>query len=160
VLCWAGINLDISRHKAGEEALEESLRSLRVREHELQSIADNTPDLLSRFDRQHRHVFANAAVERLLEHSREYLLDKTNRELDLPEALCSQWEEALERVFQTGNNQTIEFTYGVPPRYFRARMVPEPDPSGQLTHVLVVSQDITGMREAEEALREADRRKD
>ena len=34
------------------------------RERELQSLADNTPDILTRFDRELRYVFVNSAIEK------------------------------------------------------------------------------------------------
>ncbi|MBC7501111.1 MAG: response regulator, partial [Herminiimonas sp.] len=38
-------------------------RMLTARERELASLADNTPDILSRFDHEFRHVFVNKAVQ-------------------------------------------------------------------------------------------------
>jgi len=52
-----GTVTDISERKRAELALE-------ARERELQSLADNSPDIIARFDRELRHVFINAAVER------------------------------------------------------------------------------------------------
>lgn len=53
-----GTVTDISERKRAEA-------TLKARERELQSLADNSPDILSRFDRELRYVFVNAAVERM-----------------------------------------------------------------------------------------------
>jgi two-component system CheB/CheR fusion protein len=155
LLCWAGINLDMARQKAIEE-------SLRTHERELRSIADNTPDMLSRFDRDRRFVFVNEAIERLTGKRWEQFIHRTVRELDLPVELCLMWEEAIDRVFETGQPRSFEFSqeHETGQRHYRVRLVPERDVQGSVAHVLAVSQDITVTRQAEEALREADRRKD
>jgi PAS domain S-box-containing protein len=155
LLCWAGINLDIARQKAIEE-------SLRTHERELRSIADNTPDMLCRFDRDRRFVFVNAAIERLTGRRWEQYIGKTVRELGLADELGAMWEEAIDRVFETAQPRSIEFSQedGLSPRHYRVRLVPELDAEGAVVHALAVSQDITVTRQAEEALREADRRKD
>lgn len=162
IVCWAGINLDIARQKASEHALEESLASLRTRERELQTIADNTPDALTRFDRDQRHVFVNAAGERTSGRASADIIGRTHGELGVPPEQCDAWGASLQRVFETGLPESIEFTAETQegPRYYRARLVPELEPGASPSHVLAVSQDITLTRMAEEALRDADRRKD
>lgn len=162
VTCWAGINLDISRLKETERALEENLRVLKTRERELRVIADNIPDALARFDRGHRHVFVNTAGEWATGLRRQEVLGATHRELHFPESWCVAWEEALDRVFTTGENVTFELSHDVNGglRYLRVRLVPEVDHGGEVAHVLGVTQDITEARHAAEALRASDQRKD
>ncbi|MET0387435.1 MAG: ATP-binding protein [Polyangiales bacterium] len=135
---------------------------LRERERELRSVADNTPDILARFDRGLRHLFVNAAIERPTGLTPEVFLGKTNRELGMPSALCDDWEGKLQRVFSTGRPLSHEFRFESPtgPMYYSSRLVPERDAAGEVEYVLCVSHDVTELTQAERALRLADTRKD
>lgn len=145
---------DLSERRRWEEAL-------RLREEDLRTLTDNTPDILTRFDRDLRHLFVNAAVERATGRRREEFLGKTNRELGMPEALCTLWEATLREVFAQREPRDVEFHFDSPggPRYFVGRFVPEFGPGGEVVSVLGLTRDRTVERLAEEALRDADRRK-
>lgn len=144
------------------DALWASEAALRARERQLHTLADNTPDILSRFDRQLRHVFINLAGVAATGLSRTQVLGRTNRELGMPERLCTLWEEALRRVFETGKPSTIEFEYGGPlgERSFVSDLVPECDDLARVETVLSVAHDVTDRKRAERALQAANRRKD
>ena len=135
---------------------------LRHREWELRTLADNTPDILSRFDRDLKHLFVNAAVLKATGRPREDFLGKTNRELGMPEDLCRLWEDAMRSVFESGQHRSIEFAFPTRDgeRRYEARLVAEFGPSGEVEYVLGVTHDLTDRVRYEEALRDQDRRKD
>ncbi|RYE97422.1 MAG: response regulator, partial [Oxalobacteraceae bacterium] len=137
----------IERWKMGREIMD--------RERELRMIADNTPDILSRFDRAHRHVFVNAAAERSSGHPAAYLIGKTKGELGAPAHLCQLWETAMEAAFTSGQAQSIEFSSGIGPgrHHYAARLVPELSADGAVNHVLGVTHDITERRHAESLIK-------
>ena len=66
------------------EALRASEVALRDRQRQLHTLADNSPDILSRFDRQLRHVFINSAGLGAIGLQRSEVLGRTNRELGMP----------------------------------------------------------------------------
>jgi PAS domain S-box-containing protein len=150
-----GVSADVTELKRAQAALA-------ARERELQSLADNSPDVLERVDREFRHVFVNAALERATGIPAAAFLGRTGRELGIPAAVCDAWEAAFREVFATGRPAALEFAYETPegPRRYAARLVPEPGPSGEVEHVLGVSHDVTERHRFEERLRDADRRKD
>jgi len=150
-----GAFVDISEQRAITSALER-------RERELRSLADNSPDILTRFDRAHRHLFVNLAVERATGRRRDEFLGKSNRELGMPPELCDLWDAALGRVFEAGVPETLEFSYATSTgvRHYVARLVPEADASGKVETVLSVAHDQTDVKLANEALRDADHHKD
>ena len=152
---WFGTNTDITVVKEAEAALAR-------REQQLQTLADNTPDVLARFDRELRHVFVNAAVERATGRAPEQFIGKTNRELGMPVELCDVWDPAIAAVFERQHTTTREFSYESPTgaRHFSVTFIPERDAAGEVIHVLGVSHDRTAEKEAQDALRVADRRKD
>ncbi len=47
-----------------ERRVAERTETLLQREREMRSLADNTPDILTRFDRELRYVFVNSAIEK------------------------------------------------------------------------------------------------
>jgi PAS domain S-box-containing protein len=144
------------------QVLRETEHAVRNREEQLRTLAENSPDILSRFDRSFRHVFVNQAATRDTGLTREGFIGKTSRELGMPAELCDVFERTLAEVFETGEPRTVEFT--VPgrlgPRHFASSVVPEFDGAGPVHTVLGVSRDVTERKNAEDALRLADRRKD
>lgn len=133
-----GVTADVTERKEREQALWQ-------RDQELQSLADNTPDILSRFDRDLRHVFVNAAVLKATGRPASDFIGRTNRELGMPEHLCELWEEASRSVFETGQPRTIEFDFNTVggTRHYLARLVPEFGPNGEIEHILGVTHDLT-----------------
>ena len=136
--------------------------SLRRSQRELQTLADNIPDILSRFDRNFRFVFMNAAGEKATGLRKSDFLGKTNREMGLPEALCQVWESTSRTVFNTGVEKVIEFEFDGPQgiRHYASRLVPEFDADGLAEFVLEVTSDVTQRKLFELTLSDADRRKD
>ena len=155
LMLWLGTNTDITDQRAAEDRL-------RVREQELQTLADNTPDILTRFDRELRHVFVNDAVQKATGLPRTALLGKSNRELGMPAHLCELWDAALLSVFETGELCALEFAFPseAGERHYYARLIPEVGLDGKVAFVLGVTHDVTDRKRFEQTLAEQDRRKD
>jgi two-component system, chemotaxis family, sensor kinase Cph1 len=68
--------------------------------------------------------------------------------------LCNDWEAAIARVFATGDEQSIEFSYqrDAQMMYFHSRLVPEISLSGEVGAVLAITRDLTDRQRAEEHL--------
>ena len=136
---------------------------LRQRERELRSVTENTPDLLTRFDRQYRHIFANSVVEKIIGYPAAEVLGKSHRELGMPKNLCDPWETAIRYVFDHGTHSVLDFSLNTPrdgERHFSCRLVPEFNERGQVESALGVTHDITDRRVYEQRLLEQDVRKD
>ncbi len=136
--------------------------SLRRREVELRTLADNTPEVLTRFDRQLRHVFVNKAVEAVTGLRCQDFLGRTNKELGMPAALCALWDDALRSVFDQRAPRSIEFAFQSPTglRHFESRLVPEFAADSSVEFALGVTLDVTERKRFELTLAEQDRRKD
>lgn len=156
---WRSVENSIERWNMAHE-LFTSRRALMARERELQSLANNSPDVLTRFDRGYRHVFANSAVTRITGRALEEILGRTNRALGMDDELCDRWEAALGRVFDGGAPEEIEFTLNGAdgPAHFASRIVPEFDADGRIEHVLGVTRDITQLRQDALTARESAQR--
>jgi len=140
---------DISGLKQAEEAL---IRS----ENEFRTLAENSPDLIARFDGQNRHLYVNPVSVEIYGHSQEEVIGKTHSELGRDPEQIKFWEEHHEKVFATGKPETVEFEYTSPQGkkyYFNTRIVPE-FVDGEVASVLAISRDITDIKEAEIRLKE------
>ena len=138
-------------------------QALGQRERELRSVTENTPDLLTRFDYQCQHVFANSVVEKITGYSVATVLGKTHRQLGIPPNLCDTWETAIRHVFDHGTHSVLDFSMETPQgglRHFSCRLVPELNQRGQVESALGVTHDITDRRVYEQRLLEQDVRKD
>jgi len=85
------------------------VQALRECEETFRAFAENSLDVIMRFDRSYRHLYANPAVEQTTGIPRENFLGKTHAELGFPPDLIRMWEEALQRVFDTAKSHRIEF---------------------------------------------------
>ncbi|HZO31156.1 MAG TPA: LuxR C-terminal-related transcriptional regulator [Chloroflexota bacterium] len=111
----------------------------------LRAVVENAPDIISRFDRDLRHLYVNPAVERATGLPAHAMIGKSNRELGMPEPLVAYWEHVLHQVFRTGQERAIEFDFTTPigVRHYQARIAPELNPDGTVGTALVVARDVT-----------------
>ncbi len=119
---------------------------------EFQTLVESSPDIIARFDRNLRYLYVNPAVEAATGIPPREFVGKTNGELGMPEDVVSFWEESLRRVFQTGRGDEIEFSFPSPQgtQYYQSRLVPKlAADDGSVQSVLVVSRDLTSLKQAE-----------
>ena len=147
--------VDRTEQVRGEQALRRS-------QQELQTLADNIPDVLSRLDRRLQFVFINAAGEKATGLRKEDFLGKTNKQIGFSEPNCQLWESAAREVFDTGIEKNIEFEFDGPQgiRHYASRVVPEFNADGHVEFVLKVTSDVTQRNHFERTLSDQDRRKD
>ena len=142
--------------------LQESEAAVRLRERQLHTLAENTPDILSRFDRQLRHVYVNQAATEVTGLSVEQFLGRTHREIGIAPELCDTWEAALRETFADGQRRRLAFTYpgegGA--RHYDSLLIPERGDSGAIETVLSVAHDATETQRSAQILEDANRRKD
>ena len=121
------------------------------REQEFKALAENAPDVITRFDRKLRHVYLNRTIEKFTELKRDEFIGKTNRELGMPEELCKLWERETEKVFNTGKENIFQFEFLAKNghKFFDARAVPEHAPDGKIKTTLMIARDITDLKEAQ-----------
>ncbi len=139
---------DITERKQAEE-------SLRQREQEYKTLVEHTPDVIARFDRQYRHIYANPAVAKEFGTPPEALLGKTHRELGQPAAMADWSEGIIRQVFETGQEVAFELPTPHPDgmRYYLSRGVPEFAEDGSVASVLFIHRNITERKQAEESLK-------
>lgn len=148
VLGISGTLNDITARKEAEKAL-------RQRANEFEALVENAPDIISRIDREFRYRYINKAIETVTPIRVPQFIGKTNIELGMPQDQIAMWQKALEKVFNTGQETTLEFEFRTPTglRYFHSRLVPELGETGRIETVLNVARDITERKQAEELVK-------
>jgi PAS domain S-box-containing protein len=133
-----GINIDITERKAAEEELQR-------REQEFQALVENSPDIITRFDLQSRHLYVNRSVERATGIPQQQFIGRTNGELGMPDDLCRIWDSTISQSIETRREVDFEFQFEGPGgrRHFHSRLCPEFGPDGHVVSVLGVCADIT-----------------
>ncbi|MGA7876663.1 MAG: PAS domain S-box protein [Desulfoferrobacter sp.] len=141
--------IDISERKRAEQAL-------RAKEAELQLVADTTPVVLLRLNRDLKLVFANHAFAEKLRRPREELVGKSIVEI--------LGEEAFEVIFpyirkvlqgEAVEYETLISYRGMGPRHAHVTYLPEKNERGEVLGFVASIQDVTERRKMEDELREA-----
>lgn len=120
---------------------------LRHAEEGFRRLAAHLPDVVARFDRQHRHTFVSPSIRRFAAQPVEYFLGKTNAELGMPAERVQQWGVAIDEAF-TGREVSLEFDFHGPEgrRVMESRLLPERDARGNVLSVLSIARDVTEER--------------
>lgn len=149
--------------------LTETQAAKQQREMELTVVAENLPDVISRFDCDRRFLFISGKIEALTGRPASFYIGKRSDESGFDYALSMRWNAVLDFVIRSKQEREFDFDFtdhlGVE-RFFVARAAPVLDASGRLLNVLIISSDHTERERAavrtratSEALRLADRRK-
>jgi PAS domain S-box-containing protein len=135
--------------------------SLRESEEHFRALAQNSPDVIMRFDRNCRHLFVNEAIYEQLLIKPELFIGKKHREMGVfdPE-LCEFWEKNVLKVFETKKAEEVEFS--IPAKngtiFIEWRLFPEFNNKVEVITVLAVARDISYKKEAQDALRRNEER--
>ena len=136
---------DITQRKRMEDLL-------RQRERELDTLLNNAPDVIVRFDRDFRYTYANARAEKETGLQPGTMLGKTPGELGIPKPVVDILTRALRNVFETGRPMVAELPYPSPggETFWEARFIPEFGEDGTVRSVLNVGRDFTEKKRLEQ----------
>jgi PAS domain S-box-containing protein len=154
VISVVSIARDITARKHAEAALRERERAYRT-------LAENTPDVIVRWDRDLRRVFGNPAFEEVTGTPLAKLLDTTLRAEVAAQpsspyaAYLGELAHNVETVFTTGEPRTVALTRKTSnaARVLETRFVPERDDRGEIQTVLGIARDITRLKDSEREVR-------
>jgi PAS domain S-box-containing protein len=130
-------------------------KSLLERENQYHTFIEHSPDVIMRFDRNHRHLFVNKEVKNAVGIEPEVFFNKTHKEMGVfPDHMCDFWEKQIEKVFTSAKSHKAEFSIGEGSsvKYYEWRLSPEINPSGEVATVLAIARDITELTRASRSL--------
>ncbi len=148
----------VTRNIDQQKKLERSL--IESQEH-FRALAENSPDVIMHFDRDHRHLYVNGIAESQTGIPANQFINKSHREMGIfPEELVILWEKGLDKVFKSGKSNTIVFDVDLPEKRttYEWRLYPEMGASEAVASVIGVARDITDSRESEDALKRSEER--
>jgi PAS domain S-box-containing protein len=134
---------DITDRKRLEEEL---LRS----EREFSTLVENSPDIISRLDRDLRLIYVSPAIERPSSQTAEQFLGKSLNEVNLPGHDSQELAVNCRKVFEHKFAMTQEFSENE--RCYRTRLIPETGPAGSVESVMCITEDVTERHRAENEL--------
>lgn len=139
---------DITNRKQAEQALKES-------EAKYRTLADNTEDIINRFDRNYKHLYASPSAFKLTGIKHQDYIGKSHRDLGFPTENCDLWEKSIQSVFDSGksNNILVEFEGKTGKVYLDWLLSPEFDSENNIISVLGHVRDITEIMKIEQALK-------
>ena len=145
------LHAEVLAHKEAEELL-------RKRELEFRTLAEHSPDMVIRYDRDCRCFYVNPAYEKKTGVPAANALNKVPDERWRSETPDETYQDALRRVIDTGMSTEI-FVHGTGvkagPVDYAFHLVPERDPDGKVAGVLAIGRNVTALREAARRLKES-----
>lgn len=148
----------VATRVASELEREQNDHTLRMREQEFRTLAENSPDNISRFDIHCRQIYLNPAMEKTFGLDPAWLLGKTPIEQatgDMPRDLGALYEQSIRQVIETGEPGELEMIMPNPAGGLEThliRIVAERNAEGVIIGALAIGRDITAIKQAEEQL--------
>jgi PAS domain S-box-containing protein len=129
---------DITERRRAEQ--EERMRS------KMQSLSENSPDLITRFDNEGNFFYINPVIESYTGMKPDQFLNKNYSQVGLPDSIVNQWANILQLIKTEQQKKDLEMTFPsaeIGERVMQVNAIPEFDDKNALESVLVVSHDIT-----------------
>lgn len=130
---------DIDKAKEVESTL------LSTRE-QYETLTQNSPDVIMRFDVNLRHIYVNNSVKTSMGLEPESFLNKTHEEMKIfSDEMCEFWGNAIQKVFNEGKPNKVVFSIeGLDGLMdLEWRLYPEFSESKEVITVLAIARDIT-----------------
>ncbi|MCE1187828.1 MAG: ATP-binding protein [Ignavibacteria bacterium] len=128
--------------------------ALRESEEHFRALAENSPEIISRFDSSFRHLYVNKVIEKYTGKAPAFFMYKSFRQLGFPEEFIEKSEAAINFVFQhkTANRVELQLQSGI---WIDWLLFPEFDSQYQVKGVVSSARDISEIKNSEVELRSA-----
>ncbi len=143
--CILVASSDITERKSLEE-------ELRLSEREFSTLVQNSPDVISRLDRNLRYIYISPTAERNTGICPDYFIGKTPGQVALKDYDWRAFETSCRQAFLTGKTVVREYVYAG--RNYWTRIIPEFTPDGAVESVMAISEDVTNRLRQEKELLE------
>ncbi|WP_431061633.1 PAS domain-containing sensor histidine kinase [Methanobacterium sp.] len=136
--------------------LKEAYNSLKESESKFKTLAESSPDIINRIDKEFKTVYINPAIIEISDKTPEHFIGKNIDKLGIPEEFTVPLKEKTIKAFNT--REILEFETEMPTvkglKTFYTYLTPEFDENGEVNTVFTVSHDITELKQAENHLKE------
>jgi two-component system CheB/CheR fusion protein len=130
----------------GQKELQDKLNKTNER---ITKITEHMVDVISIHDNQLRYVYASPAISNYFGKPAQTLIGKTCRDMELPEHICRLYDQYIKQVFEQKENITIAYALN-DSVYLQSVLTPEFNKAGEVETVLIVSRDITRLKQEEQ----------
>ncbi|HKE55958.1 MAG TPA: ABC transporter substrate binding protein [Pyrinomonadaceae bacterium] len=141
--CILVTSSDITERKKLEE-------ELRLSEREFSTLVENSPDVISRLDRNLRYIYMSPTLARISGQPKSRFIGKTQKEAALPGYDWEGFEASCREAFATG--KTVHRAFEFQGRSYWTRVIPEFAPDGTVESVMTISEDVTQRIRVEQEL--------
>src|SRR5690554_1455178 len=143
---------DITERKRAEK--EERMKS------RMQSLSENSPDMIIRINLLGKLVYVNPAVARFVEVAPQELVKKRINELEIDARFIEFAEEALRNIRQNQEQTITEVTMNAQEgeRIMEIKSIPELGEEGELETILFVAHDMTEFKKIEQDIKEKNKK--
>jgi PAS domain S-box-containing protein/putative nucleotidyltransferase with HDIG domain len=151
-MCRVAVVQEITHRLTADE-------ELRTRAESFRALAEHSSDVLIRYDRDCRRIYANPSLLRLATAAPQDLIGKTPTETSPVVTEPPLYEATLREVLATGEPREKLFRVKTARGDFwhHALFVPERDARGEIAGVLGIGHDVTPLLDAQQALRRRNR---
>ena len=146
------LHCDLTERTQTEKVLHES---------NFETLAENSPDIISRIDKNLRFVYVNSRIKIPTGLPAEAFIGSRVQDMFSDQRSVELWTTQINKVFTTGKPLTIQADFKTPQNkvfFYDARFVPEFHIDGTLQYVLCTLRNITDLKKAEKALRKSQQR--
>ncbi|QEN15668.1 GGDEF domain-containing protein [Mycolicibacterium sp. ELW1] len=128
--------------------------TLRPPNNAFSTIVENLPDIVTRYTREYRCLYANPALGAATGVPAEARFGRTLAEMVAPAELAAEFEAWYSRVVDTGAPVELEFAYTGPAGlcHYLGRATPEFDHSGEVSAIMAVIRDVSEVRRLQHQL--------
>ncbi len=139
---------DITERKRAEK--EQRMRG------QMQTLSDNSPDIIMRVDLNRIVFYANPAIESFLDGKAEELNKKHINEIGLIEEIIVAIDNIVEEIANTGEKiqKEINFSINKARKVMNLNAIPEFNEESKLETILFILHDITTQKEIEDEIKE------
>lgn len=119
--------------------------ALQASEAKHRTLAENSPDLILRLNREGYPVYVNPRVREMFGILEEDVVGKSALELGVPDAIAELWFATCREVVAAHSDRRVEFALPIRQtlKFIDARLVPEYDINGEVNSILAVLRDFT-----------------
>jgi len=144
----------VPAENGGAIVLFSEIDELKTSRHQYQTLIENTPDTISRWDNDLRLLYANTVYTQKTGRPLEKIQGMTQTEIGQSPELALPWMEKMKEVFKEGQAQEHYHSHPGPhgEQFYFSKLVPEFDALGRVESVLSIDRDITSLKKVEQEL--------